>query len=152
MTDPHPDNGPSENSTALLAEMKRIIEDTKQRLDAIEGPVVETSSDFYFDFADWYMRTVKVIELIDSEIAKETESSHGYSVGDRVRVRETISAGPSAELPAQHYCDKGEVLIVRKVTGEKRPRKGVWPVYVSHEFITDRSFGVTLDQIESVDP
>lgn len=60
---------------------------------------------------------------------------------------ETITAPPTEELPAQHFCDKGEVLIVRDVTDEKRPRNGVWPVYVSHEHITDRSFGVTLDQI-----
>ena len=76
-------------------------------------------------------------------------SSPCYAVGDRVRMLETITEGPSSELPAQHFCDKGEVLIVRKVTDEKRPRNGVWPVYVSHEHITDRSFGVMLDQIES---
>lgn len=76
-------------------------------------------------------------------------SSHCYAVGDRVVMQETITEGPSSELPAQHFCDKGEVLIVRKVTDEKRPRNGVWPVYVSHEHITDRSFGVMLDQIKS---
>jgi len=75
-------------------------------------------------------------------------SSHCYAVGDRVRMRETITEGPSEELPAQHFCEKGEVLIVRKVTDENRPRNGVWPVYVSHEHITDRSFGVMLNQIE----
>jgi hypothetical protein len=61
-----------------------------------------------------------------------------YAVGGRVRMRQTL----------QHFCDKGEVLIVRKVTDEKRPRNGIWPVYVSHEHITDRSFGVMLDEIE----
>ena len=64
-----------------------------------------------------------------------------YAVGDRVRMLETITRPPSEELPAQHFCDKGEVLIVRKVGG-------FWPVNVSHEHINDRSFGVTLDQIE----
>ena len=73
---------------------------------------------------------------------------HCYAVGDRVRMLDTITEGPSSELPAQHFCEKGEVLIVRKVTDEKRPRNGVWPFYVSHEHITDQSFGVMLNQIE----
>lgn len=64
-----------------------------------------------------------------------------YAVGDRVRMLETIVEPPSDELPAQHFCDEGEILIVRKIGG-------FWPVYVSHEHITDRSFGVWPDQIE----
>lgn len=87
------------------------------------------------------------IESPDSEQARR--SSHCYAVGDRVRMRKTITEGPTEEMPAQHFCDKGEVLIVRKVTDEKRPRNGMWPVYVSHERITDRSFGVMLNEIES---
>ncbi len=75
----------------------------------------------------------------------KSATTNCYTVGDRVRMKETITE----ELPAQHFCDKGEVLIVRRVTDEKRPRNGVWPVYVSHEHITDRSFGVMLNQIES---
>lgn len=67
----------------------------------------------------------------------------GYAVGDRVRMKEAIMDG------SQHLCDKDEVLIVRRVTNEKRPRNGVWPVYVSHEHIADRFFGVMLNQIES---
>ena len=85
----------------------------------------------------------------DTDIEQTRRSSHCYAVGDRVRMLETITEGPSEELPAQHFCDKGEVLIIRKVTDEKRPRNGAWPVYVSHEHITDRSFGVMLNQIES---
>ena len=49
--------------------------------------------------------------------------------------------------PEQLLCNKGEVLIVRKVTG----KNAIWPVYVSHEHIADRSFGVTLDEIELED-
>lgn len=79
----------------------------------------------------------------------KSATTNCYAVGDRVRMRETITEPASDELPAQHFCDKGEILIVRKVTEEKRPRNGVWPIYVSHEHITDNSFGVMLDQIES---
>ena len=75
------------------------------------------------------------------------KGKHSYAVGDRVRMLETITAGPTDELPAQHFCTAGEVLVVREVTGANR-RNGVWPVYVSHEHITDRSFGVTHDQID----
>lgn len=75
-------------------------------------------------------------------------ASRCYAVGDRVRMKRTLTEAASDELPAQHFCDKGEVLIVREVTEEKLPRNGTWPVYVSHEQITDRSFGVMLDEIE----
>lgn len=75
--------------------------------------------------------------------------SRCYAVGDRVRMKRTLNEEADDELPGQHFCYKGEVLIVRRVTDEKRPRNGVWPVYVSHEHITDRSFGVMLDEIES---
>lgn len=80
---------------------------------------------------------------------KELDAAACYAIGDRVKILETITEPPTEELPAQHFCDKGEVLIVRDVTDEntdeKRPR--AWPIYVSHEHITDRSFGVTPDQI-----
>ena len=69
------------------------------------------------------------------------------TVGNRVRMRETIIEHPNDCLPEQLLCNKGEVLIVRKVTG----KNAIWPVYVSHEHIADRSFGVTLDEIELED-
>ena len=84
-----------------------------------------------------------------TDVDRGSAATDCYAVGDRVRMKRTLTAAASGELPAQHFCDKGEVLIVRKVTEEKRPRNGTWPVYVSHEHITDRSFGVMLDEIEA---
>ena len=44
---------------------------------------------------------------------------HPYKTGDRVLMKETITADATEDLSAQHFCSKGEVLVVRKVTGEK---------------------------------
>lgn len=86
---------------------------------------------------------------MSSDLSSSSVGSAGfYAVGDRVCMKQSLSAASSDELPAQHFCNRGEVLIVRRVTDEKRNM--AFPVYVSHEHITDRSFGVTLDEIESV--
>lgn len=50
---------------------------------------------------------------------------------------------PPGETPGGLYARRGEILIVRRV-GEA----GAYPVAVSHEDITDSSFGVKLDEIE----
>jgi hypothetical protein len=65
-------------------------------------------------------------------------------VGDRVRAKLRLGQGPTEDLPAQHFCDKGDELIVRSV------EPGIFPVYVSHEHITDRSFGVNMSEIEQI--
>ncbi len=63
-------------------------------------------------------------------------------VGDRVRATRALTAGPTEELPAQHFCNEGDSLVVRKVGAG-----GHWPIYVSHPWIEDRSFGVALNEI-----
>lgn len=64
-----------------------------------------------------------------------------YAVGDQVRAVHTLTEPPSEELPAQHFCDAGDLLIVRRVGG-------LWDYYVSHPEITDRSFGVKAIEVE----
>lgn len=72
-------------------------------------------------------------------------------VGDRVTMLRTLTEAESEDRPAQHFCTKGEVLIVRHVTGNSSPINGVWPAYVSREHdISSRSFGVAFDEFSKV--
>jgi hypothetical protein len=66
-----------------------------------------------------------------------------YNVGDKVRAKATVVQGPNEDMPAQHFCDKGDILVVRAVRADLS-----YPISVSHEHITDRSFGVSAEEIE----
>lgn len=69
-----------------------------------------------------------------------------FKVGQRVMVTTDIEDdGADGHHPAGYFAYKGEEVIVRKVGA------GNFPVYVSHETITDNSFGVTVDEIELVE-
>jgi hypothetical protein len=65
-------------------------------------------------------------------------------IGDRVRLLADIWDDGQDHHPPGYLAHKGEVLIVRSVT------PGHWPIYISHEQITDGSLGVELSEIEVV--
>lgn len=66
--------------------------------------------------------------------------------GDKVVSLKTLGDAPSGDSPGGCYCYKGEMLIVRKVSDESC----TYPISVSHEDITDRSFGVTQDEVKKL--
>lgn len=65
-----------------------------------------------------------------------------YTVGQKVKLLKDIFDDGADHHPPSYLARKGEVLIVRSI----RPR--TFPVYISHEHITDNSFGVALGEIE----
>jgi hypothetical protein len=69
-----------------------------------------------------------------------------YSVGQKVRALEFLGDAPSGDSPGGNYARPGEILVVRKVDPESS-----FPISVSHENVTDRSFGVEVNEIEVVD-
>lgn len=71
----------------------------------------------------------------------------GFQVGQRVRLLKDIWDDGQDHHPPGYIAHKGEVLIVRRADG-----RGTFPVAVSHENVTDRSFGVALDEITPADP
>lgn len=65
--------------------------------------------------------------------------------GDRVIATKDVYEHPSGDSPGGYLCRRGETLIVRRVAGEDDIG---WPLHVSHEHITDNSFGVHLHEVE----
>lgn len=65
-------------------------------------------------------------------------------VGQKVRLLSDIFEPADEYAPGGYLARKGEVLIVRKLN----PQSKFFPVQVSHEHITDRTFGVTYEEIE----
>jgi hypothetical protein len=64
-----------------------------------------------------------------------------YRIGQKVVAACDIAEAGSEDAPGGILAFKGERLVVRKF-GEK-----FFPLYVSHEQITDRTFGARLDEI-----
>jgi hypothetical protein len=69
-----------------------------------------------------------------------------FSVGQKVRAKRSIYAPADDYAPAGYLCSEGDTLIVRRLsTWAIDP----YPVKVSHESETQRSFGVKPDEIEA---
>lgn len=68
--------------------------------------------------------------------------SHDFKVGMKVRAKRDLSDGPDDYSPGGTYASKGELLVIREVRDT-----GPYPISVSHEHITDRTFGVSPDEI-----
>lgn len=68
-----------------------------------------------------------------------------YQIGQRVRLLKDIYEHTDDYAPGGYLALAGEELIVRRFTPGK-----CFPVSVSHEHITNNSFGVELDEIEAV--
>lgn len=66
-----------------------------------------------------------------------------FSVGSKVRAREAIYEPADDHAPGGYLCRKGDVLVVRKLTPQFERS-----LSVSHEHITDCSFGVSPSEIE----
>jgi hypothetical protein len=66
-----------------------------------------------------------------------------FTVGQKVRAVASIYEPADDFAPGGYLCHKGETLVVRRVDAT-----GFHPVKVSHENVTDRSFGVQGDEIE----
>ena len=68
-----------------------------------------------------------------------------FSVGDKVNAACTLLDPASGDSPGGVLCNRGDVLIVREVKMDER-----FPIKVSHEHITDNSFGVEPSEIEKI--
>jgi len=71
-----------------------------------------------------------------------------FTVGQRVRALTHLINPANDHSPQSCYASKGDLLIVRRV----RPAGEIfYNISVSHEDITDRTFGVTEAEIELID-
>ena len=78
------------------------------------------------------------------EIAELHKAMLGnYRVDQKVRALERLGDTPSGDSPGGLYASPGEILIVRAINPTY-----AYPVAVSHEHITDRTFGVAVNEIE----
>lgn len=75
-----------------------------------------------------------------------SEAVNQYKVDDRVKLLVDVWDDGADHHPPGYFARKGEVLIVRSV----EPK--TFPVYVSHEDVTDNVSGVRLDEIAPVAP
>lgn len=66
-----------------------------------------------------------------------------FNVGERVKLRRDVYEHADDHSPGGYLARAGEVLVVRYVTPG-----GHWLYRVSHNEITNNSFGVTADEIE----
>lgn len=73
------------------------------------------------------------------------QSKFGFTVGDAVTVKLSVGDAPNECSPGGCYASPGEKLIVR---GFSKYEGVAYPVHVSHEHITDRTFGVEPHEIE----
>lgn len=73
-----------------------------------------------------------------------TEPEKKFAVNDKVRLLDDIWDDGQDHHPPGYLARRGEVLIVRSDVAR------TFPIYVSHEEITDNSFGVELSEIEKV--
>jgi len=79
----------------------------------------------------------------DCQKASELASVAGsaFSVGQAVTPLRPLGDDPSGDSPGGIYSHPGEKLIVRRIGG------GTFPISVSHEDITDQTFGVKPEEI-----
>ena len=66
-----------------------------------------------------------------------------FTVGQKVRAKEAIYEPADDYAPAGYLCMKGDVLVVRKLD-----TRAVFPIKVSHEDVTDCSFGAKPEELE----
>lgn len=66
-----------------------------------------------------------------------------FKAGDRVRAKEAIYEPADDHAPGGYLCQKGDLLIVRKLTPEFKRS-----LSVSHELETKLSFGVEPCEVE----
>lgn len=66
-----------------------------------------------------------------------------FTVGQKVRAKEWVYEHADDYAPGGYLCRSGDLLVVRSL------REGcAFPILVSHEHVTDRSFGVLPTEIE----
>lgn len=147
------DESPEPNTLReILVQARALVEDDYSVRDAVYESAVNGESDsaailalqragLRSEFS--VMPKIQVLAIFDKAIADESPVE--FHVGDRVRAKRDMYEGPTGELPAQDLCRKGDLLIIRRVGG-------FWPYSVSHPEITDRTFGVTADDIEPALP
>lgn len=63
-------------------------------------------------------------------------------IGQKVVIQKTVGARACGDYPGFTCAYKGETVVVRKIN-----EGFTYPISVSHEEITDQSFGVTLDEL-----
>lgn len=70
-----------------------------------------------------------------------------YEVGQKVRALKSLYDAPDGDSPGGCLCQVNEVLIIRDVKLDSK----FWPLHISHEHITNNSFGVKLDEVELIE-
>jgi hypothetical protein len=66
-------------------------------------------------------------------------------VGQKVRALKYLGDDADGDSPGGIYAKPGEILIIRKV---REPGKSGWAYSVSHEDVTNSTFGVSEGEIE----
>jgi len=67
--------------------------------------------------------------------------------GQKVRAKVACHNGLTEDGIGGYCCEPGDVLIIRAI-GDRNSRRFNWDYWVSHEAITDNSFGVNDYEIE----
>lgn len=69
-----------------------------------------------------------------------------FTIGQRVRSLQTLTQEACDELPAQHFCTKGDELVIRRIRGF-----GEHPYIVAHPHMPpEKGFCVSADEIEAL--
>ena len=66
-------------------------------------------------------------------------------VGQKVRALKDLYDSPDGDSPGGYLCYKDDLLVVRE-TGST-----FWNAHVSHEHITNNSFGVNTNEVELIE-
>lgn len=70
-------------------------------------------------------------------------------IGDKVKLLKDIWEDGDDHHPSGYIAKEGEILIVRNVVEPESTSH--FPIYISHEYITNKSFGVMPDEIEQIE-
>ena len=73
--------------------------------------------------------------------------AHGYAAGQKVRAKVACHNGLTEDGIGAYCCNPGDVLVIRAV-GDRNSTNFNWDYWVSHESVTDNSFGVNEYEIE----
>jgi hypothetical protein len=71
----------------------------------------------------------------------------GYVAGQKVKAKVACHNGLSEEGIGGYCCIPGDVLVIRAV-GDRNSNNFNWDYWVSHESVTNKSFGVNDYEIE----
>jgi hypothetical protein len=68
-----------------------------------------------------------------------------YEVGTELTLLKDIDEPPCGDSPGGRLATKGDRLIIRRIYS-----RSTWPISVSHLDVTDSTFDVALNEVETV--